>query len=226
MKFPKLPKLKPHIDKIKKGTWFLREWEDKLKPYLAHYVPKKVETYHLTYLSLVWSFGVIVSGFLAETNIEWLWLSCLLIIFHYITDSLDGAIGRIRNTGLIKWGYFMDHFLDYVFFTSLIMSYIYIFPGTEAVAIFILALIQIGFMITIYLAYGVTHTLHISFSGFGPTEVRILYILFNIFLIIFGTAIPTQLMAPFAIIIGTALIINVYITQKMIWKLDMEIKAK
>jgi phosphatidylglycerophosphate synthase len=31
-----------------------------------------------------------------------------VIVFQYITDLLDGEIGRKRNTGLIKWGFYMD----------------------------------------------------------------------------------------------------------------------
>jgi phosphatidylglycerophosphate synthase len=218
-------KLLPHIDTIKKGTWLLREWEDRLRPYLARYVPAKLETYHLTLLTLVWSFGVVISGYFAQFDMHWLWLSCLMIVFQYITDLLDGTIGRMRNTGLIKWGYYMDHFLDYVFFTALILSYAYIFPNTEMVVIFLIALIQIGFMVNIFLAYNASDELKISFAGFGPTEIRLIYILFNIFLLFFGTSIPTELMAPFAIIMGTALILNVYFTQKHIWKVDMKIKS-
>ena len=31
------------------------------------------------------------------------------------TDSFDGALGRRRDTGIPKWGYYMDHLLDFVF---------------------------------------------------------------------------------------------------------------
>ncbi len=216
--------LEPQVDDVKKGKWIFREWEDRLHPHLARYVPAKVQTHHLTLLTLLWSLGVIMSGYLAQFDIRFLWLSCLMIVFQYITDLLDGTIGRMRNTGLIKWGYYMDHFLDYIFFTALILSYAYIFPSSEMVVIFLIGLIQIGFMVNIFLAYGATQKMSISFGGVGPTEIRLAYIFFNIFLMIFGTAIPTELMAPFAIIVGTALIIDIYLTQKAIWKIDMELK--
>jgi phosphatidylglycerophosphate synthase len=208
-------------DNVKSGKWIFREWEDRLRPFLAKYVPANVGTHHLTLMTLVWSFGVVLSGYLAQFNMQWLWLSSLMIVCQYITDLLDGTIGRLRNTGLVKWGYYMDHFLDYIFFTALILSYAYIFPSSENVVLVIIALIQIGFMVNIFLAYGSTSKLEISFAGFGPTEIRLLYIIFNIFLIFFGIAVPVALIAPFAIIMGTSLVVNVYLTQKAIWKLDM-----
>jgi len=219
-----MSKLEPLTDSVKTGKWIFREWEDMLRPYLARFIPAQVQTYHLTLLTLLWTIGVIISGYLAQSNILWLWLSILMILLQFTTDLLDGTIGRIRNTGLIKWGYYMDHFLDFFFFTSLMLSYVFVFPPQNTLTIFFIGLIQIGFMITIFLAYGITQKLSISFGGFGPTEIRLLYILFNLFLMIFGTAVPAELMAPFAVIVGMALILDVYLTQKAIWNIDMEIK--
>ena len=209
-------------DNVKSGVWIFRTWEDMLRPKLAPYIPSWIETYHLTLLSIIWSLGVIIAGMLAYINSLWLILTIIMIACQYITDLMDGTIGRLRNTGLVKWGYFMDHFLDFVFFTSLILSLSSVFPTDSFGLIVIIALIQIGFMINIFLSYNAKDTFTISFAGFGPTEIRLLYILLNLFIIFFGASVLEPLLAPFAIIVGTALCINVYLTQKTIWKLDME----
>ncbi|MCC2630216.1 MAG: hypothetical protein K0S38_25 [Candidatus Paceibacter sp.] len=213
-------------DPTKHGNWPLRRFEDRLRPYLAQFVPSFIETYHLTLMTLLWSLGVIVAGYLAQYDIRFLWLSCLMIGLQYVTDLLDGTIGRMRNTGLVLWGHFMDHFLDYVFFTSLILSYAYIFPDHSLVMLIITALIQIGFMINIFLSFVATDKLAISFGGIGPTELRILYILFNIFLIIFGISLPVIILPYFAVLMGVALVINVHSTQKKIWEIDMHNKKQ
>jgi phosphatidylglycerophosphate synthase len=78
-------------------------------------IPGYIETYHLTMLTLVWGFLNPVFGYLGQSNLQWLWMVCVMIVFQYITDLFDDAVGRKRRTGLIKWGFYMDHFLDYIF---------------------------------------------------------------------------------------------------------------
>lgn len=85
---------------------------DKLLPI----VPRFIETYHLTLFTLIWSSLVILSSYLgSDTRFVYLFIA-VLIIMQYLTDLLDGAIGRARNTGLILWGFFMDHFLTMSFY--------------------------------------------------------------------------------------------------------------
>src|SRR5688572_16316355 len=74
-------------------------------------IPRWLETYHLTMLTLVWSILIPLFGALARTNIHWLWMVSVMIVLQYITDLFDGAVGRLRGTGLVRWGFFMDHFL-------------------------------------------------------------------------------------------------------------------
>lgn len=213
-------------DSAKTGRWLLRRAEDRLRPKLARLVPRFVETYHLTLMSLVWSAGVIVSGYLAQIDLRWLWLSSAMVACHYITDLLDGTIGRMRNTGLVKWGYYMDHFLDYVFFTALLMSYAYILPSAELPMLMLLSFMQIGFMVSMFLSFSATDKLGISFAGVGPTEVRLLYILFNTYLVYFGTALPVAALPYFTVAVGVVLAIFVLRTQRKIWHLDMDIKKQ
>jgi phosphatidylglycerophosphate synthase len=91
--------------------------------FLVPKVPGFLETYHLTMMTLLWCVGIVVCSYLARQNLYWLWLVSLFIVLQYISDVLDGAVGRHRDTGLIKWGFYMDHFLDYVFLMSIIGGY-------------------------------------------------------------------------------------------------------
>lgn len=211
----------------KGGRWFSREWEDSyLRPRLVKLVPAFVETYHLTLLTLVWSAGVVGFSWLAQDNLHWLWACSLMIVCQYVTDLLDGSIGRARNTGLIKWGYYMDHFLDYIFFTAIIFGYSFIFPSDLRSIFIFLALTQIGFMISLFLSFSVTQDFRISFLNFGPTETRVMYILFNTYLAFFGLEYPSLLMPYFAIATSVVLVAFVYSTQKRIWNIDMEHKKE
>ena len=110
------------------GASILHRAETGMKEWMVPRVPKRVETYHLTLTTVLWSLLIIVFSFLAKYNINWLWLVSLMIFLQYITDLLDGAIGRARDTGLIKWGFYMDHFLDYIFLCSILIGYSLILP--------------------------------------------------------------------------------------------------
>ncbi|MHC4834579.1 MAG: CDP-alcohol phosphatidyltransferase family protein, partial [Planctomycetota bacterium] len=87
----------------------------------------------LTLMTIPWIGGVIGFGMLAgkTQNPHWLWLSSLMIFMQWFTDSFDGAIGRSRNEGLIKWGFYMDHFLDFVFMCSIFIGWSFLFSGVE-----------------------------------------------------------------------------------------------
>ena len=58
-------------------------------------------------------------GYLAgrSGNLHWLWLSSLMIALQWFTDAFD-AIGRHKNTGLVKWGFLYGSSADYVFLKS------------------------------------------------------------------------------------------------------------
>ena len=205
----------------KAGKWFLQSVEDYARPKLVALVPSFVETYHLTVMTVLWSAGVVLAGWLARENINWLWFSSLMLVCQYLTDLLDGAVGRARSTGLIKWGFYMDHFLDYIFFTALILSYSFVFPVEEVYWLMAIGLLQIGFMINMFLAFAVTQEFKISVAGFGPTEIRILYIIFNTLLIFFDLGIFIPLIPYFALAVLVALAVVVCGTGAKLWQLDM-----
>lgn len=82
----------------KVGKSILTRVEDRLKEWLVPRVPRRVETYHLTLTTVLWCILIIVFSFLARYDMRWMWLTSLMIAFQYITDLLDGAVGRARDT--------------------------------------------------------------------------------------------------------------------------------
>ena len=215
-----------HGDK-KEGTWLLANAEKRLKDWLVPMVPKKVETYHLTMTTVLWCAMIIFFSFLASRNIHYLWVVSFAIFGQYITDLLDGEIGRRRNTGLIKWGYYMDHFLDYIFLCSILIGYgLMVQDHNKYLIFFILALFG-AFMVNSFLSFAATGKFKIAYMGIGPTEVRGIFILVNTGIIMFPDKSKIELVLP-VVLTGTmfALFVTVYQTQKMLWKIDMENKRE
>ncbi|MBI5155685.1 hypothetical protein HZA45_00265 [Candidatus Peregrinibacteria bacterium] len=202
----------------------LRPPEIHFQKYLGSKVPPWLETYHLTLMTIPFAFAVPLFGFLARSNIQWMWGVSLMIVFQYFTDLVDGEVGRQRNTGLIKWGYFMDHFLDYCFTCAVLAAYGFVLPLTFAHEPAILFVVAIGFLVNTILAFAATGEFRMSVLGIGPTECRIGFILFNAALIFPGRDVMLTII-PYATVIFTCgLIYIVYRTQRQLWRMDMDAK--
>lgn len=188
-------------------------------------IPRCIETYHLTYMTVIWSVGALIFGYLAQYNIHWLWGTSAMIAMQYITDLFDGAVGRLRNTGLIKWGYYADHFLDYIFMASLLIGYSFFIPDKYGILFFIM-MIYGAFMVNSFIHFAATNQFQISYLGFGPTEARIGFIAVNTMLIIFGKVFLSQFLPHLLVAVFVMLCIVVYKNQKILWEMDMETKRK
>ena len=204
------------------GMSLFGKLEKRLVDKFVDKIPKSIETYHLTLSTLIWCAFIILFGYLAaHFSIQWLWGTCVMILLQYITDLFDGAVGRYRNTGLVHWGYYMDHFLDYIFLCSLLIGYSFIFNDRFNTLFFIL--VSYGaFMVNSYLSFAATNEFRIAYFKIGPTEIRLAFIITNILIIFSHDKIPLANFLPiifWASIAGLSVV--VYATQKMMWQKDM-----
>ena len=186
--------------------------------------PKWIEGYHLTLMTIPFSVGLIVFGCLARGNLHWLWLSSLMLFLQWFTDCFDGALGRFRDTGIPKWGFFMDHFLDFVFMCSLFVGYSFLVDGFSRTIVFLLIPVFGCFMVSSFLSFGATGEFKITYLWTGPTEIRIWFAVLNTLLIIFGTAFIEPFLIYILILALAFLCLVVYRTQKYIWNIDMQNK--
>lgn len=212
------------VDK-KEGSSLLYNFERKIIEKYVSRVPKSIESYHLTLATIFWSALVILFSYLAKKNINWLWLVSLTIFLQYVTDALDGTVGKHRHTGLVKWGFYMDHFLDYVFISSIMIGYSFIFPQYIYLHFFIFA-IFVAFMINSFLSFTATNKFRIAYMKIGPTEIRIIFILANTTIILLGRTHLANLTPYILISSFLGLVVVVYRTQKQLWEIDMREKNK
>ncbi|MBW2998859.1 CDP-alcohol phosphatidyltransferase family protein, partial [Candidatus Woesearchaeota archaeon] len=177
---------------------------------------------HLTYTTILWCIGVLVFSYLAKYNIQYLWLVSLMLVLQYVTDLLDGEIGRRRNTGLIKWGFYMDHLLDYVFLGCLLIGYSVLLPDNlKYMQLYIMTLFG-AFMVNSFLSFAATNEFKIAYLGIGPTELRLIFILVNTLIIVYGKTYLAMTLPYLLIASLIGFCITVYATQKKIWAIDMK----
>lgn len=210
----------------KVGHSLLSGPENSFKNWAVPRIPQGIETHHLTLMTLLWSLANVILGFYAKEDLQVLWLVSLMILLQYVTDLFDGELGRQRETGLIKWGFYMDHFLDYLFLCSLVFVGYMISPIGLEIWYFALVVILGGFMVNTFLSFAATNEFQIYHYGMGPTEMRVVFILINTFIILFGTNNFDILLPAVVIICLLGLIINTYQIHKKLWQLDMQTKQK
>ncbi len=204
----------------------LAKAEKRFIDYCVPRFPPWIEGYHLTLTTVLWSAGLIFSGYLAKQDLSWLWLASGMLFMQWFTDSFDGALGRYRDTGIPKWGFYMDHFLDFIFMCSILIGYAVLFEGLYRNIFLVLIPIFGAFMVNSYLSFAATTEFKITFLGMGPTELRLLIIILNTMIIIFGTGFVKKTLPFIPLFTMIALIIVVYRTQKYIWQIDMEDKRR
>ena len=210
----------------KSNTSFLTPFERRLAIKVLPHVPSWLETYHLTMLTLVWSGLILLFSYWAATDLRWLWGVSAMVALQYVTDHYDGKIGKYRGTGLVRWGYYMDHLLDYLFLCSIIIGYAFILPERSRYQILIMLAIFAGYEVSTFLAFAATDRLKISYLKFGPTEFRLAIIVINALLVQYGTR--TMINGLKYVNIGAAigLALMVYRTHKLLWTMDMKHKTE
>lgn len=206
----------------KTNNSFLSPLERRLAPLVIPRIPSWLETHHLTMLTLVWSLLILVFSALAARNLRWLWLVSLMIFLQWVTDHYDGKVGKYRNTGLVRWGYYMDHLLDYFFLCSILLGYAFILPERSRFQLLLMLALFAAFDFSTFLAFSALDKLKISYLKFGPTEFRLALIVVNALLVKFGTKhmIGGLKWVNAGAVVGLCVLI--YTTQKKIWQLDME----
>ncbi|MDP3722139.1 MAG: CDP-alcohol phosphatidyltransferase family protein [Candidatus Omnitrophota bacterium] len=207
----------------KVGKPLLDRFEQALVKRCVSKIPPWLQTYHLTLLSLVWSGLILLCSRLATEDIHWLWGSSAVILCQYVTDLFDGAVGRYRNTGLVRWGYYMDHLLDFVFLGAVGGGYAWIVPEAYRLHVLLLMGCYATLMVSTFLAFNVTNEFQLAYFRIGPTEARIVLLAINALLILsegFRQRLERASPAILAVSVA-ALAVVVYRTQRRLWTMDV-----
>ena len=210
----------------KTNTSFLSPLERRIAPTVLPWIPSWLETHHLTMLTLLWSGLILLFSYFAARDLRWLWGVSVMIAFQWATDFFDGKVGKYRDTGLLRWGYYMDHLLDYFFLASILIGYSFILPQKSHFQLMVTLALFAAYDFSTFLAYAAMDKLKISYLKFGPTEFRVALIIINGLLITFGTKHMAGGLKWVNAGAAVGLCFLIYTTQKKIWRLDMEVRRR
>jgi archaetidylinositol phosphate synthase len=147
--------------------------EKRLLIWMAQRLPLAINADHLTALGAAAMVGV-AAAFAAAPYSRWALLAVpVFLALNWLGDSLDGTVARVRNQQRPRYGFYLDHVVDIANATML-------FGGLAVSGLaspWIAAGLLVSYLLLCAESFLATHTLgifRISFSGFGPTELRIL----------------------------------------------------
>jgi phosphatidylglycerophosphate synthase len=145
-----------------------------------------------------------------------------LIALQWASDFFDGKVGKHRGTGLVRWGFYMDHLLDFVFLCAVLGGYAFVLPERAHASLFLVLAVFGGFMVNSFLAFAATGRFHISHGKLGPTEFRLALVVINSLLVFYGTRRMAKVLPYVAACGFVALCVLAYRTQRELWRADME----
>ena len=169
-------------------TLFTR-MERRLLDWLCARLPTWVTPDKLTLLAALAAIGIGICLAFSGENPGLLWVAIALFFVHWFGDSLDGSIARYRSIERPNYGFFIDHRSDMLAaFVILVGLGISPYVRTD-VALLALAGYYLLSVHTFLLAK-VTGEFHLSHGGIGPTEIRVIFILLALGLLVFGQDVP------------------------------------
>jgi phosphatidylglycerophosphate synthase len=99
-------------DAPREKTFLLARHEGRVLEWLAQRLPARVTPDHMTVLGVLAALGIGAAYWLTLRDPVWLWVASGLLIVHWLGDSLDGTLARVRRIERPKYGYYVDHLVD------------------------------------------------------------------------------------------------------------------
>lgn len=203
---------------------YLGRLEAYITAYAVPKIPKSIETQHLTLLTVPLAFLALLCSYAAQHSVVWLLGVSACIVMQYFTDLFDGAVGRYRKTGLVTWGFFMDHMLDYMFVAVLVLGWLFFVPLSHVWYVLVIFIAWAGIMIHSFLYFAATATFQISYAGWGPTEFRLFLISLYLATLLFGKAAFLTLLPIVSVGSLIFLLVLIFTSSRYLWSMDMQRK--
>jgi phosphatidylglycerophosphate synthase len=188
--------------------------------WLAAHMPGWVTPDTLTAVGVLGGVVIAVSYALTNYSPWFLWLASLGFVINWFGDSLDGTLARYRDIQRPRYGFFIDHTIDALIETLIVLS----LGLSPYVRFDLAALALVGYLLLsvfVYITMLVTNEFRLSYGKFGPTEVRVIVILANALIFFIGNP---SLTLPFGtlsvydllVVVVSIALLAIYITQMTI----------
>jgi archaetidylinositol phosphate synthase len=158
--------------------FLLARHEARVLEWIAHRLPSWVMPDHLTALGVVAAIGIAAAYLLSNGDGAWFWAASGLLVVHWLGDSLDGTLARVRKIERPTYGYYLDHLVDAIA-TALIGLGLGLSPYMLVSVGLVIVIAYLVLSINTYLETYAFGVFTLGNGQLGPTEVRILLIGLN-----------------------------------------------
>jgi phosphatidylglycerophosphate synthase len=164
-----------HSDAPRSKQFLLAVPEAHLLEWIARRLPRPVKPDHLTALGVLAAIGIAAAYVLSNGDEAWLWAASGLLVLHWLGDSLDGTLARVRNSERPRYGYYLDHLVD-AFATAAIGIGLGLSPHMLLAVGLAIVIAYLILSINTYLETQAFGTFTLGYGRLGPTEARLMLI--------------------------------------------------
>jgi phosphatidylglycerophosphate synthase len=166
-------------DAQRQATFIFTRFEQWALPRIAAALPRWVLPDHLTALG-VFGATIIMAGYLSSRwSPAWLWLANAGLLLHWLGDSLDGTLARVRRHERPRYGFYLDHFTD-AYSTIAIGVGLGFSPYMLLSVSLTLVIAYLVLSINVYLETHVFGVFRYGYGIVGPTEARVVLLGLNL----------------------------------------------
>lgn len=203
------------VNAEREPNFLLANAEKRVLRGIAARLPRWILPDDLTRLGVFAAIAICVAYQLSNDGRWWLWVASGLLVVHWLGDSLDGTLARVRGIERPRYGYYLDHLVD-AFSTAAIGIGLGLSPFMLLSVGTLLVVAYLVLSINVYLESYALGRFSIGYGKVGPTEMRLLLIALNTALAlgldlridVFGTTVTALDAAGASIAIGMIVLLT------------------
>jgi archaetidylinositol phosphate synthase len=163
----------------RQSRFVLTRFEQWALPRLAARLPRSILPDHLTGLGILAATGITICYMYSNEHPAWLWGASAGLVVHWLGDSLDGTLARVRRIQRPRYGFYLDHLTD-AYSTVAIGLGLGFSPYMLLAVALAIVIAYLVLSINVYLETHVFGVFRYGYGILGPTEARLLLIGLNL----------------------------------------------
>jgi archaetidylinositol phosphate synthase len=165
-------------DAPRSKQFLLARVEGRALEWIARRLPAWITPDAMTALGVLAAIGIAAAYLLSNGDKAWLWAASALLVVHWLGDSLDGTLARVRKIERPKYGYYLDHLVDAIA-TAIIGLGLGLSPWMLLSVGLVIVIAYLVLSINTYLETYAFGVFTLGYGWIGPTEVRLVLIALN-----------------------------------------------
>lgn len=158
-------------------TSFLNAAEKKALVWLAERQPKWMTSDILTFIGFLGAV-IIAVGYALSANPVFLWLASFGWIINWYGDSLDGTLARVRKQQRPVYGFFIDHTVDCINESIMVIG-VGMSPFMQFDVAIMCLVAYLLISVYVYISAHLKGEFKLTYGKMGPTELRVIMIIVN-----------------------------------------------